>query len=435
MIYAALGIVICVLFTFYSIHTEKTIVNPLTVFCCIWSVVLFFSCLCYYTLYEPESSTYNIILIGIVSFIAGYYSIKVFGKTITFNTSAKDKTVTVLNYQLVYFFAVICILTFLWSLINVVRQISGFNLRNIQLLLQSSEYESNSSPFWNALSLLIVQPASFAIAALAAADFWAGRRDKKLFWFTIIMLFIRLLSSANRTTLMSFIIYIIVIGILKNSKKRQISRNTDIDESSVTRRKNRKMIIQTIIVGLCIFVIMTMSRGSRIFRNLYLNFAMPPEMLELWCKQVDDSYLIGYGMASLNGFLYPIMYILKNVLGLSSLPGHFQDIYNLTMLTDTSWQWIGTTIRANAYVSVYWFLYLDGRWIGVAIGMFIYGGVLAGSFKKVVKNMSAKQLSVYCLMFYGILYSLARMPFTLSKYTLAIVFIVFFAYKKKPIKE
>jgi uncharacterized protein YebE (UPF0316 family) len=95
--------------------------------------------------------------------------------------------------------------------------------------------------------------------------------------------------------------------------------------------------------------------------------------------------------------------------------------------------WPGKNIKANAYVSLFWFLYLDGRIVGIVIGMLILGIVTSRSFFAVCsKRYSARQVALYCCIFYIILFSYVRLQFSLSRVALGILFVMFVAYKVSP---
>ena len=181
---------------------------------------------------------------------------------------------------------------------------------------------------------------------------------------------------------------------------------------------------------------MTISRGTRIFRNIYLNIAMSPRMFEIWSKTIEEEHIYGYGIGSLLGFFYPICYIIKNLFGLNSLPSVVQSMYNWTMLTDSKWVWPGDKITANAYVSLFWFFYMDARIIGILAGAFIFGFVASRSFQMALsKPNNVKHITYYCIIFYSVLFSFVRLQFTLSKFVLAVIFVLFFAYKRVQERE
>lgn len=55
---AIYGIIICICFSIIGIRTEKRILNPITVFCMLWGIIIFLSNLRLYTLYEADIYIY-----------------------------------------------------------------------------------------------------------------------------------------------------------------------------------------------------------------------------------------------------------------------------------------------------------------------------------------------------------------------------------------
>ena len=179
---------------------------------------------------------------------------------------------------------------------------------------------------------------------------------------------------------------------------------------------------------------MTMARGSSVFFNITQNFSIPPQMFEIWKEKVDDLEIFGYGSASLMGVCFPLFYILGNILKII-YPNNILSVYNLINLTDTQWVWVGKKITANAYVSVFWFLYTDFRLPGIILGMFIYGYIASSLYNKTLKYKDAKHVSLYCIMFYSILYSFVRMQFSQARIILGLIFISLFAYRRGNLKK
>lgn len=415
--------------------TEKNIINPVTLFSGLWAVVVFFSSLGFYTMQVPADSTYTWFFAGTIFFVLGFYFNKLFLNKYSLlfkkKTIVSCKKIVTPRYRTLYTLSVICIFFSLFNLFNLVRQAGTLNLGVMQAMLQSGEYTSNDSSIISAVSLLIISPVSFAIPAITASDFWFGRRDKKLLILTFLLIVVNMLSTANRTTFMMLIIFLVLAAYIKIKERRK-----SIKIEKHKRRRIKRSVFFLILFGIVAFAIMTMSRGSEIFRNIYLNLAMPPRMFEIWADEINKQQVYGYGIASLLGFFYLIFYVLKNLFGLNSIPGIVQSMYDWMMLTDKQWVWPGDKIIANAYVSLFWFFYVDARQVGIILGSLIFGIIASRSYLRAMsKTHTAKTVAFYCMIFYAILFSFVRIQFALSKYILAIFFILCFAYKDVRLAE
>ena len=438
MNYIIINIVICLFFALIAMKSERKIVNPITIFCSLWGIINLLSAFKLYTLYEVKMKTYNLIFIGIIFYIIGYYMWKFFSKNkVVYVRLKKDKykiykNIYVLRYKLMYILGVICILFLIKDIISLGIGVltNGFNLKEIQRLVRESSI--SKSNIENAISFLIINPFYTAISVIAAIDFWLGKRDKKLMLITILILVLKVLATGGREPFIKFFFYMIVGYVFTSN--RQIS----IKELNIKNiKKKNKIIFCCIIIGLIIaLLILSISRaGENLVKTIYLDFAMQPNMLEHWSNVVDSQKLYGYGFASLNGFFYPILYFAKNLLRIfSNIPNFYLEIYNLIMATDSQWIQIGTEIFANAYVSVFWFLYYDARKFGIAIGMLVYGIISCWSYSFAIKKTTVKSVSIYAMIVVGIFYSFGRMEFATQNYSLAFLFIYFIAYKKNKIK-
>ena len=376
-----------------------------------------------------------------MSFLIGYFFNKIFLGRINFCLDKGDfsdkhniKYKTIPRYRLLYLLGILSLLFTLYTFINTVRQAGTLHLGIIQTMLQEGEIVSNNNGIMNAIELLIISPIRFVLPAITAVDFWFGKRDIKLLVVTICLILLTVLSSANRTSFLLFFVWLIVVAQIylyhNKRKKNRICNSMPSYGLAKIRKRTRIIAVITIMA----FLILTLSRGvSRIYRQLYLYFAMPPKMFEIWADKIELNNVYGYGTASLLGFLYPIFYVVKNLLGIDT-PQLIQSIYDWIMLTDSIWVWPGKNITANAYVSIFWFLYLDYREIGIIIGMFAFGFILSRIFMHAIKSTySEKQICVYCCMFYAVLFSYVRMQFSQMRFALGLIFVLLFVYRKVPI--
>ena len=110
MIYLYLGTIVCIIFALVGYFVEKKMwINPMTIFCALWGMILLFSSMEQFTLYIASDEINLTILLGIISFIIGYFFNKIFlgkvrfsfGKNNFFlNNNIKYKTIP--RYQLLY---------------------------------------------------------------------------------------------------------------------------------------------------------------------------------------------------------------------------------------------------------------------------------------------------------------------------------------------
>lgn len=440
MVYLYIGIIICSIFAIVGFFTEeKLVINPMTIFCALWAVILFFSLLQKYTMYTASDEKNAMIVYGICAYIIGYYINKIFFRRIhlrigRFSRYQSDtQKLAEPRYMLLYFLCLISLLYTIFDLVRVVAQSGTFNLGTIQMLLQSGDISNSNGSVLNAIILLVISPTKFILPAITAVDFFYGRRDKKLLLLTFCLIVINMLSTANRTSFLLFFLWLFFVATLylhHNADKNRHYSQMVVTSKIISRIQKYKWWI--VCIAVIAFVAMSISRTSTsLFRQIYLYFCMPPSMFEIWAEKVDTEGIYGYGVGSLQGFIYPVFYVLKNLLGIS-MPNHIQKMYEWNMLTDTTWVWAGNNIFANAYVSLFWFFYLDGRIVGIIIGMFFFGIILSRSYNNIIaKKHSARQVAIYCCLIYSVLFSFVRFQFSLTRIALGLLFVMFFAYKMK----
>lgn len=430
------GISVGLLYAILGVWTEKKIFNPLTVFSALWAIVIFLSSLHLYNLYEATTTTYAWICAGLLAFGIGYYCAKFGLKNKRFILkgmpwlSSASVGANELRYKVVYFLLILSIFFYFKDFVTVAgRLMGGFDLYNIQKLLQNNDDVFTRSSVETLIRFFFIQPFAWISIPIAVVDFWIGKRDKRLFTLTIFMIFLRIFTSGGRAAFIQLGFYFVSIYSL--SLKMSASQWSKRARSSL--KKNRRLFIVLTAVAVVVLAVLTYSRaGQNALKTIYYDFAMQPNMLEIWAKKAEESVGLGLGAASLNGFLYSIDYVLRNTVRLV-LPESYQAINTLISSTDTAWQWIGNGVSANAYVSVFWFLYVDGRTVGIIIGMFIYGFFARQSYVKMRRNPSQRNMGLYSIILIGIFYTFGRMQFTQYAYVLGVIYMAFFMYKKSNI--
>ena len=126
-----IGIAFCFIVALVAMRKERTVINPLSVFCFVWMAVLFFSTNTTRLDY-PQNETIEWIIIGVVAYTLGYIFQRSLKIRFTFGnwTTLRDQ-VAIPRYKLLLFFASVCMLFFLKDLILVLLNGGRFNLRYI----------------------------------------------------------------------------------------------------------------------------------------------------------------------------------------------------------------------------------------------------------------------------------------------------------------
>ncbi|MEE6659941.1 O-antigen polymerase [Limosilactobacillus pontis] len=413
---------LCVIFSFIGYASEKKILNPITIMCVLWGMIVSFSNLQLYGLYSVENSTYKIISEGIYFFIAGYYVSKLmFNLLFNKNKVSLDNSFSFeVNYNKLYILYIVCIV---YTTIRIGQYglgifSNGFNLASMGNYINSAS--NSSSGLLAAIGFLIVTPLFFPLLIVSSMDLIFGKRNRLLFLLTIVLVLERIVVYGGRLPIIQFIITMLIITSFGNKK-------------SLLKRKNSFFRIGAITIGIGIFIGLTLTKmtdsSTSIWKGLYLEFAMQPYMFQTWGTMLSsNSY--AYGFASLFGFVHPILYVLENLGFFSTMPLFFLNIYTNIQNTFNMWIPIGNQLTANAYTSAFWYLYYDGRNFGIILGMFILGILAFYFFNKAIKLENAKNISNYVMVAFCLIYTFTDMELYKYDFILGMLYLNFLIYRK-----
>lgn len=417
--------IICIIFSIIKAKKDKNKFNPISIFLILWGIIFIFSKLRFYTLFESTNKTYNYLIYGIISFVLGYYFMKLItrNKGIRLSWDGKSNKEYSINRNLCLFLIIFCIILIALKMIanrNILFSY-GFNLAGIQKALQEEELESSS--IMNAISFLIVNPLCLALMIVICSDCIKNKMDKKLFILVILLNIERIFLTGGRQ---AFIQFFFVLLIIMSFNGNQYLKK--IGSKFILKIKTNFMLTIAVIM----LILLSLSRTSQIVKTIYLDFAMQPYMFEYWSNFVDKNETLAYGMSSLSGFIYPIFYILKNLFHLINyIPTNLDNAYNMNLLTIDKWIYIGKELKANAYVSIFWYLYYDYRIIGIISGMFIMGMISYNKYIKATNNPNLINISKYCMIALCIFYSFGDMEFSKVNFALAYLYINFLIKNKE----
>lgn len=391
-----------------SIAKSKKWVNPATIFLIIWAIIIKLSRMGLYGLNATDEKFYHFIFIGLISFFVGFVLPKgkkrvVISRKRPYTFSFDTKENIELNYRVCYVALICCILITLYKLKDL-----GFNFSNITLFGELNR-EAYVSKLANMLYEFIAYPLYNTFVCVTVVDFFFGKKDKWLIILTSIMCFAWMLVSGGRIAVIRLLVSIIICMSLKTSAKKKIAKVFS----------NIKFVV-VLVVACVIFVHFTVLKGFEPLFNFYTDFAIQPKMFQYWAEKINGQF--AYGAASLFGFIYPILYIVKNSLGHDKIPlcaAVYENIEN----TFNNWVTLGTMYRCNAYTSCFWYLYYDGRIVGIVIGMLLWGTLCKNVMTETLNHPNIKNIAFYILVMIGVIYSFTDMEFSKANYVLAFLFI------------
>jgi hypothetical protein len=128
-----------------------------------------------------------------------------------------------------------------------------------------------------------------------------------------------------------------------------------------------------------------------------------------------------YGVISLMGFIAPIMFVLHQVFGLT-YPQFYLESIELKNMADKATVISFNGVVSNAFVTPFFTLYADARFLGVAIGMFIWGLTSSLIFNKANKIDSDSNMAYVLLMTIPIIKAMQEYPFSNISFVLALLY-------------
>lgn len=427
-----LAVTICIFFLIIGLSYEEKKINALTIFSGLWGIIIFLSSICLYNLNKAKNSTYVLLTLGILSFGIGYIFFRIFFSQ-KFFRKKRDIKVYIPKYKFLYILSAVTILFYLKDLMLILNDVisNGRSLEYIRLLAQDTNsilYTSRSN-IENFIRMMIILPFVMVLQPVVAIDFICGKKNKTLLILNIIILVLRSLTDGSRVMFIYFIMHLILVFMFSGD---------NYYKNIMKKNKNKIIMIMVLVVGIFFVYKTSVSRsGENTLKNMYYYYSIEPYMFEQWKEEVDNRNVIAYGSASTNGFIFPTIYTIKNIFGLDNYPEKwYKNVFLLINETDKDWKVItsGTT-KANAYVSIFWFFYLDGKIIGIIIGSLLYSMIIAYSYSKLKVEMNNKNLCIYLLLLQGVLFSYVRMQFSNETYAISILYALFLVYKKNKYGE
>lgn len=402
----------------------KFIFNPLTIMGVIWGIIIPFSSFGLYRTDVPSEKAYDIIFIGLLTFFIG--SIIGFRRRrIVFRfkkregNSDKNRKYE-LNYALLHILCIISIIYMCFQMLLVIQLLlSGNRYDLIRVLYASGDSEFKSSPIQVILQAFIASPTAYLVIALLPLEILKQKneRNKTFIIESILVVVLWVLTSGGRSIILWLGLYMVVAYLLKKK-----SRKFDWKHFW---KKNKYLIIIAAI-GLFVFLYaMTLSRkGDDVdfLREIYIYFVCPIPFFDYHMNNLDHTYahLYGYGISSFYGLLYPILYILRLVLGTQS--SYIEQIYNMSFSMLETGKNIGGEIYMNAFATVFWQPYLDGRWVGVFIILLLFGLVCSRFLYNAKYAGDDRSVLLYMLLVQKVVFSMVRFYFTQQSQAFCFIF-------------
>lgn len=425
------------LFCFYFIYRkEKKAVNLLSVFFAIWFIVVLFAKLRLFGLKESSARAYTIMYVGALSFIFGYYFTFAVGNIrkgrVAYKYSSSDPTTNDAELINMPAFWVLTVLAFIFEMILALRVVSlllsGGTLRTVHRVIRLTDgtglLKNNAERLLNTLFLLPFVTALLPLSLVCV--FKKISNYKAIFVTSVVLTGLYVLTHAGRIIVVDVAVYSI---LLLSVFKRRINKKT-------------KWVVRFCIIILLLFVVViTASRReitltsdflkNSFIREVYDYFAIPVPMMDYWLAQFDKIGFSSYGIAFVHGVLEFLCEVaekfgmsIKWFLTVTEKISYVEKYYVYSSFNDKSY---------NAFVTAFFFFFLDFGWLGVVCGSLIFGVA-----SRIVENIgmvnSIKSTALYLLYSQSIARVFIRWQFYNIEYFLAFIFLMILCKRTVRIK-
>jgi oligosaccharide repeat unit polymerase len=410
-------ILVCLLALLISIIKEKNIYNPVTIFSTFWGVIVFLASLRLYNLYEISEYTYQILLTAFLSYYFGFVFlrlIKPLKKDIN-NLVGKDNYV--LNYNFLYILYGFTIIYLLFCVYNVIQLMqNGYSMPEIRRIYFSIG-EKTVSPIFLFINTYIIKTLEYVFSVICFVDFFGGQKRKSLLLLTITVVILSSIVNGGRLIYYRFVIDAVIALLIYK----------DIYNSSY--RGAVRIVICIVSFALIGMFILTKLRNTSI-NTLYVYFAGCIPHLNYRIELIKSTGIRTYGAGFFGGFLRPFFMVLDNI-GLLSYPQTYLNYMSIIRTNVEQYVLIGDGVYYNAFVTPFFYFYLDFGVIGVVLGSAFYGAICSLSYITIKNKPNIKNISIYVLLVQEIFTSMIRWQLNTEAYFLAFVLLFTFVFKRK----
>lgn len=414
------------LFAAFGKLIYHNLINPITVFCGVWGVILLLYSLHAYDLYYASEGSSRLIIVGVVMFFIGAVIATLAyskNRNIDYHLTSLDAEVSEMNYLALLGLNLISFFFLFGFGVTVIQQLlsgRGFDYIH-RMYLDEEGVLGGESTFNRSIIAWFVWPLMDAslVSIVLSVHGDAGNKSMLKKW-CLILVFANLalftIITGKRAHLVYLIIYFFAVFKLQGK--------------TVKLKAGTKFLMAVgLIAIILVFNYITFSRGSTsVLRTLYFYFVgCVPLMSEKLSASIDPK-----GLTSIYGFFAPLISLANAVLHsstLSAIKSSMTDVVILTQIKEP----VSRDSSMNAFVSLFYYFYLDGGVLGNIVMSLIYGSGATVAYHRYLKKRDYLSLAVYLLVFFSMYMSFVRFQFFQMRFALAFFYvaIIFHSYKTR----
>lgn len=413
-------IVLSCLLLFIAIVTiffkSRNVAHPLVLFLGLWFSCILCASLRLYNMRAYSSKGLAVIMIGLVSFSIGcglaflvkYYKIHI----VPIDGMCPHKIRMNISRRMLYLilaasFAGILLLNL--ATIRALRHgVSYSYIRNMYYGYGNAQ-KLIASTFLNTYINWISVPSLYALIPVSLINLFERKGDKRFSVLVMIAAVMYIFGSAGRFMLMFMLVQVVA---MMNYYHATITKKT---------KKRMVVIVLAVLVALLLLtVIRSKGASGKKVNTIYAYLSIPVYLLSYW---LDATGSVGQLHGS--GFFYGILTFFNyftSKLGFD-IPA-YREAYNVIQVTQDNWVAVFPNEWYNAYVSMFYYFYIDFGIAGVILGCIFFGYLCYIVYYSAFINKEKCALLYYMLLIQCIICSLVR--WQLGTITMVLTFIIEF---------
>ncbi len=395
----------------------RTWVNPTSLFCYLWSVVSLLAALRIYGIDEVSTKTWSVIMLGIISFAIGATFKLDFKKNeYNFNQESELQLIKPKHYWIIFCVVVIPIAGEVIDTIRLIQQ--GYQLSTIRMAklgLEEVEGYSRSKNITVNYLIEIAKGLSTILVAVGIEYYFSLlKNNTKYLAAALVLIIFDAISEGGRWVLAYAAIEFVVCYYLMKEKNKYMSK------FSMKRKTKIGLVSAVIVIVLAVNKITSLRSINNTKQHflLYLCGCIP--LLDKKMDYLQDSSTLSFSYSGLYGAWSYIMPYVNKIIG--CVPRSYEEALNVRRNAQ-SFDMISNNIQFNAFSTSFYYLFADMRWIGVFIGMFIFGALANMIFinAREVSSYSINSVAPYLIVSQMIIKTIQIYPLASPAYIVVIV--------------
>lgn len=400
----------------------KNFYNPPFMMAVFWALITFFSMFGLYNQNIADDRTYGVCLLGMLGFFLG----SLIRKRIVIKPTKRPNEHTVIriaNGRVITLVLVVLIVILLRRDIRVLGILAS-GIRMNQIRVDFNNIVLNSA-FERVFNTFIVMPLIYLLPAIVIPEFIAFRKKIRNLILTIIVLIEFTICDGGRVPFFYCAVFVLCSLYIFRVDFRSVV-TAFRSQSKKTKRLTTVTAALVVFVAAYMFLRLSTSREIHysVGNSIYSYFTGCFPFLEHNLGIIDSNQVFTYGSAFFHGVLTVVFYVLNTVKILS-----YPAFYNYVHEWGNVQEFINIgSANFNAFVTPFYYFYMDFRYIGVLLGGFVYGVICMQVYQRMKSQTqyNFKYIAAYMLIVQSIVTSMVRWQFYNANFVMAFVLLILF---------